>query len=152
MNEGVGDTGVVRASGHALEPLAITTGVRRRCGALMAFGQPTGSPASAKQVKELLVLLEAAGHSDFRDARGPMGFTQRQAGGKFTRDEAQAFIDQLEEEAANAEPAPPPSRPPPPSRTPPRTPAPTPPLTAGSVLRRVSNDQLIAEMRRRGLM
>ncbi len=118
----------------------------------MAFGQPTGSPASARQVKELLVLLEAAGHSDFRDARGPMGFTQRQAGGKFTRDEAQAFIDQLEEEAANAEPAPPPSRPPPPSRTPPRTPAPTPPLTAGSVLRRVSNDQLIAEMRRRGLM
>jgi len=27
-----------------------------------------------------------------------MGFTQRQAGGKFTRDEAEAFIEQLETE------------------------------------------------------
>ncbi len=44
-------------------------------------------------------LLEAAGHTDFRDARGPMGFTQRQAGGKFTRDEADTFIDQLRTEA-----------------------------------------------------
>jgi hypothetical protein len=43
----------------------------------------------------LLTLLKEAGHADFRDARGPMGFTQRQAGGKFTRDEATAFIDQL---------------------------------------------------------
>jgi hypothetical protein len=40
-------------------------------------------------------LLKEAGHSDFRDARGPMGFTQRQAAGKFTRDEATEFIDQL---------------------------------------------------------
>ena len=31
----------------------------------------------------------------FRDAHGPMGFTQRQAGGKFSRDEASAFIAQL---------------------------------------------------------
>ena len=61
----------------------------------MAFGQQSGPPASAKQVRELLDLLEAAGHSDFRDARGPMGFTQRQAGGKFSRDEAAAFITQL---------------------------------------------------------
>ena len=37
-----------------------------------------------------------AGHTDFRDARGPMGFNQRQAAGKFTRDEADAFIEQLE--------------------------------------------------------
>ena len=63
----------------------------------MSFGQVSGPPATAKQVNELLSLLNAAGHSDFRDARGPMGFTQRQAGGKFTRDEAQAFIDQLRE-------------------------------------------------------
>jgi septal ring-binding cell division protein DamX len=69
----------------------------------MAFGQVSGSPASAKQVRELLDLLQAAGHSDFRDARGPMGFTQRQAGGKFSRDEAQAFIDQLEEEAQSGD-------------------------------------------------
>ncbi|MGI8663430.1 MAG: hypothetical protein ACR2LQ_09515 [Acidimicrobiales bacterium] len=61
----------------------------------MAFGQQSGPPASSKQVQELLALLNGAGHSDFRDARGPMGFTQRQAAGKFTRDEAQAFIDQL---------------------------------------------------------
>jgi hypothetical protein len=59
----------------------------------------------------LLELLHAAGHSDFRDARGPLGFNQRQAGGKFTRDEADAFIAQLQEwaeiaEAADAVPTP----------------------------------------------
>ena len=62
----------------------------------MAFGQQSGPPATAKQVSELLDLLHEAGHSDFRDARGPMGFTQRQAGGKFTRDEADTFIGQLQ--------------------------------------------------------
>ena len=62
----------------------------------MAFGQQSGPPASAKQVRELLALLKDAGHTDFRDARGPMGFTQRQAAGKFARDEAAAFIDQLQ--------------------------------------------------------
>ena len=65
----------------------------------MAFGQQSGSPASAKQVQRLLDLLHEAGHTDFRDARGPMGFTQRQAGGKFSRDEADAFIEQLEQES-----------------------------------------------------
>jgi hypothetical protein len=62
----------------------------------MAFGQQSGPPASAKQVRELLALLKDAGHSDFRDARGPMGLTQRQAAGKFTRDEAAAFIARLQ--------------------------------------------------------
>lgn len=71
----------------------------------MAFGQPSGPPASAKQMSELLALLIEAGHSDFRDARGPMGFTQRQAGGKFSRDEADAFITQLTD-ADPHEPAP----------------------------------------------
>jgi hypothetical protein len=61
----------------------------------MAFGQRSGPPATARQVQELLRLLNEAGHTDFRDARGPMGFTQRQAGGAFTRDEAEALIDQL---------------------------------------------------------
>ena len=61
----------------------------------MAFGQRSGPPASAKQIRELLALLNDAGHTDFRDARGPMGFTQRQAAGKFARDEAAAFIGQL---------------------------------------------------------
>lgn len=51
----------------------------------------------------MLTLLQAAGHSDFRDARGPMGFNQRQAAGKFTRDEADAFIEQLETEAGEAD-------------------------------------------------
>jgi hypothetical protein len=63
----------------------------------MAFGQQSGPPASHGQLKELLTLLNQAGHTDFRDARGSLGFTQRQAGGKFSRDEAQAFIDQLQE-------------------------------------------------------
>lgn len=49
-------------------------------------------------MRELQELLEEAGHSDFRDARGPMGFTQRQAGGKFTAPEAAEFIEQLQTE------------------------------------------------------
>ncbi len=70
----------------------------------MAFGQQSGPPASARQVQDLLALLQAAGHVDFRDARGPMGFTQRQGAGKFTRDEAAAFIEQLQD-GAPVEPA-----------------------------------------------
>jgi hypothetical protein len=63
-------------------------------------------------MRELLALLKEAGHVDFRDARGPMGFTQRQAGGKFTRDEAEAIIAQLTDaEAGETVPvAPPPWR------------------------------------------
>ncbi len=63
----------------------------------MAFGQQSGPPASAKELRELLALLKDAGHTDFRDARGPMGLTQRQAAGKFTRDEAAVFIARLQE-------------------------------------------------------
>ena len=78
----------------------------------MAFGQQAGPPASRREVEKLLKLLQDAGHTDFRDARGPMAFTQRQAAGKFTRDEAAAFIAQLEEAEASGEPAaPPPSNP-----------------------------------------
>jgi hypothetical protein len=77
----------------------------------MAFGQSSGSPASGRQVKELLELLQRAGHADFRDARGPMGFTQRQAAGKFTAAEAAELIEQLQEaeyqrESGDAAPAP----------------------------------------------
>jgi hypothetical protein len=70
----------------------------------MAFGQQSGPPASSTQVRELLALLEGAGHSGFRDARGPMGFTQRQGGGKFSRDEAAAFITQLQDAESDGSP------------------------------------------------
>ena len=62
----------------------------------VAFGQQSGPPASSRQLQELLTLIQGAGHSDFRDARGPMGFTQRQAGGRFTRDEADHYIQRLQ--------------------------------------------------------
>jgi hypothetical protein len=61
----------------------------------MAFGQQSGPPASSKQVQYLLALVQKAGHTGFRDARGPLGLTQRQAGGKFTGSEASALIDRL---------------------------------------------------------
>jgi hypothetical protein len=61
----------------------------------MSFGRQSGPPASAKQVDYLRSLVERAGHTDFRDARGPLGLTQRQAGGKFTKGEASALIDRL---------------------------------------------------------
>lgn len=101
----------------------------------MAFGQQNGPPASAKQVQELLVLLQDAGHADFRDARGPMGFTQRQASGKFTRDEADSLIHQLQRaEHAPAAPA-----------------AAAPRLTAAErSLRAIPDHQLAAELQRRG--
>lgn len=65
----------------------------------MAFGQASGPPAGGRQIKQLEALIEAAGHTDFRDARGPLGLTQRQASGKFTRDEAEALIGLLEAQA-----------------------------------------------------
>jgi hypothetical protein len=104
----------------------------------MAFGQPAGPPASSKQVRELLELLQAAGHTDFRDARGPLGFTQRQAGGKFTRDEADALIEQLEAAAElGVEPV--------------TARSSEPRLTAAEVaLRKYPAEQLAAELQRRG--
>lgn len=95
----------------------------------MAFGQQAGPPATARQVQELLALLQQAGHTDFRDARGPMGFTQRQAAGKFTRDEAEALIERLQSEVDGAD-------------------APAPP--AAPALARVPTQHLAAELQRRG--
>jgi hypothetical protein len=60
----------------------------------MSFGQ-SAPPATAKQVQYLLSLVQTAGHTAFRDARGPLGLTQRQASGKFSRNEASALIDRL---------------------------------------------------------
>jgi len=106
----------------------------------MAFGQQAGPPATARQIRELVRLLEEAGHTDFRDARGPMGFTQRQAGGKFTRDEADAFIERLEDEAAGGIGPPPPARTAGPARL----------SAAERALRDVSDELLAAELQRRG--
>jgi hypothetical protein len=71
----------------------------------MAFGQPSGPPATARQLRDLTALLEAAGHTGFRDARGPLGLTQRQGGGRFTQDEATALIARLEAEAEDGVPS-----------------------------------------------
>jgi len=105
--------------------------------AVMAFGQQSGPPASARQVQELLTLLEGAGHSDFRDARGPMGFTQRQAAGKFTRDEVEAFIARLHEAEIDGD-----------------TPVAASPVTRLSAgeraIRSMPTGQLAAELQRRG--
>lgn len=101
----------------------------------MSFGQVSGPPATAKQVNELLALLTSAGHSDFRDARGPMGFTQRQAGGKFSRDEADAFIQQLHDEAEQQA-AP--------------TTDPVVAVVIDEAVRKLPTDQLAAELQRRG--
>ncbi len=112
----------------------------------MAFGQQSGPPATGKQIQELLSLLHEAGHSDFRDARGPMGFNQRQAGGKFSRDEADAFIEQLQNEAEQAEapaaeaPAPETVKPAPKART----------TAAATALAKIPTPQLAAELQRRG--
>ena len=103
----------------------------------VAFQQQSGPPASSRQLKELLGLLQETGYTDFRDARGPMHFTQRQAGGRFTSDEAAAFIEQLQEEASGEGAA----------ADTPRAPR----LSATEqALRRVPTPQLAAELQRRG--
>lgn len=61
----------------------------------MAFGQQSGPPASTKQVAEIESLLERAGFSSLREARHIYGLTQRQAGGKFTQNEANELIARL---------------------------------------------------------
>ena len=104
----------------------------------MAFGQQSGPLASSRQVQELLALLQAAGHRDFRDARGSMGFTQRQAGGRFTRDEADAFIERLQDTESD-----------------PGKPVEVPGWRHSAqeqLLGRMPAEQLAAELRRRGWM
>ncbi len=112
----------------------------------MAFGQQAGPPATARQVQELLALVQAAGHDDFRDARHPLGLTQRQAGGRFTRDEAQSLIDQLleaEHQGSGGPGAPPPVAERVSSTDRKRA-------TLVQQLRRVPDDLLAEELQRRG--
>ena len=120
----------------------------------MAFGQASGTPASHSQLRELTELLEAAGHSGFKDARGPMGFTQRQASGKFTRDEADEFIAALQEaehESSEPAPSPTPARPKPAVARPKSVrPKATPRAGAASSLESVSDEALAAELQSRG--
>ena len=120
----------------------------------MPFGQPTGPPASYRQIKSLTALVEAAGYADLRDARGALGLTQRQAGGRFTSDEADALIARLESEAdatdpeadATAET---------PSVGPRRSPRPAPPVDRRDAdlrnrLHTLPAEVLAAELQRRG--
>ncbi len=113
----------------------------------MAFGQSAGPAASGRQVRELLELLSNAGHADFRDARGPMGFNQRQAGGRFTADEAAQFIDQLQTAEHEAEQAPAPA----PTKATVTASSGVEPLPdAERALRAASTKSLVLELRRRG--
>lgn len=102
----------------------------------MAFGQHAGQPATSRQVNDLLALLQAAGHEGFRDARGPLGLTQRQGAGKFTRDEADELITRLEARRDS-------QQVPPPVATPRLS-------NAEQLLRRIPAEQLAGELQRRG--
>lgn len=103
----------------------------------MAFGRQPGPPASHQQMRELLELLGKAGYGDFREARRPLGLSQRQAGGRFTRDEAQELIDRLEEAEAEAS-------------APARLRLVPEPRAEDPALRDVPSEHLAAELRRRG--
>lgn len=126
----------------------------------MAFGDSSGPPANGRQLRELLELLEAAGHTGYRDARGPMGFTQRQAGGKFTSIEADDFIELLQTEI-HGEGPPVDSRPPTPATSIPKAAAEKPPRPTNTPrpgvararttkLGDVPAEELAAELQRRG--
>lgn len=99
-------------------------------------------------------MLVNAGHADFRDARGPMGFTQRQAGGKFTAGEAAEFIDQLQtaeyEASLAAESTPEPAEPEKPAADA-ADPVEKKPMTESErAIRTASTKSLVLEVRRRG--
>ena len=107
----------------------------------MAFGESRGYPASHRQVQQLTELIHSAGHTDFRDARGPLGLTQRQAAGKFTRDEADALIAELEAASESTEPS---TGAAPPRRAEPRQ------SKYSTTLSKLPTQLLAAELQRRG--
>jgi hypothetical protein len=110
----------------------------------MAFGQSTGPAAGHAALKELQALLARAGYDDFRAARGPYQLTQRQGGGKFTKDEAEELLARLREELGE-DPADEPAADP----APPRRPAP-PPVKKPATLRTLPDAVLVGELERRG--
>lgn len=116
----------------------------------MAFGQQSGPPASAKQLAYLLSLLKAAGHESFRDARHPLGLTQRQAGGKFTTGEASALIDVLLNGERDESDEPVRAAPRAPSRPIGARPKPEKPDAREALVAGVPADVLADELRRRG--
>jgi hypothetical protein len=113
----------------------------------MPFGQAAGPPASRRQLETLTELVHAAGHLDFRDARGPLGLNQRQAGGRFTRDEADALIARLEADRERTDVAPVPSAP---GDARPRAAASRGDTRAANALHRLPAHLLAAELQRRG--
>jgi hypothetical protein len=102
----------------------------------MAFGQQAGPPASARQLQELTQLVLDAGHEGLREARHPLGLSQRQAAGRFTRDEADDLISRLQ----STDEAPPVPAAAESSRS----------AAAQKVLRVMPADQLAIELERRG--
>ena len=116
----------------------------------MAFGQSAGPPATSKQLRELLELVHEAGHLDFRDARGPLGLTQRQAAGKFTRDEADELIAQLQEQTEPDSSTPDSPTPDAPTTGAPTTRSPRTGSQDDGRLRHVPTEELAAELQRRG--
>jgi hypothetical protein len=113
----------------------------------VAFGQSAGPPATSKQLRELLELVTDAGHLDFRDARGPLGLTQRQAAGKFTRDEADELIAQLQDQSPSDDDAGPTAARPKRGGT---NAPPTPGAPGDGRLHHVPTEELAAELQRRG--
>lgn len=107
----------------------------------MTFRQQLGPAASSRSLQELLALVKDAGYADFRAARGPMGLTQRQGIGKFTQDEADGLIEQLQGEGA--------TEPPSPEVTVPEAPTTGVPAPERR-LQHVPTEQLAAELRLRG--
>ncbi len=104
----------------------------------MAFGQSSGPPAMQKQIDELLELLADLGFENFREARYQFDFTQRQANGKFSRDEADHFIELLRERSESGA-----------AEEPPAAVAPK-PSSAQRALQKFSDEDLAAELQRRG--
>jgi len=94
-------------------------------------------------------LLNDAGYAAFRDARHPLGLTQRQSSGKFTRQEASELIDRLAGAESDTSPDVVPDEAPA-VRAAPRTARQKRDDDLAELLRGVSDELLAAEVSRRG--